>query len=159
MAAPDLSWLPPLVVYDQEEHWPTYIDRIYALFKAGMIDSRPPFRGRRLGLKKHPLTDGKEATFWHMITEGPEEAKRIPAFDRCARVEWPRALIAAADTDKVLCWSYRKKNKLRIGIALPDFSYKVVLDDRGEYLLPWTAFIIPESRRARYRAEYEAAPL
>lgn len=159
MVAHDLSWLPALVEYDQQEDWLVYIERIYALFKRDMLDSRPPFRGRRLGLKKHPLFEGKEATFWHMITEGPEEAKRVPVFDRCARVQWPRAMIAAADTDRVLCWSYLKKNKPRIGIALPDFSYKVVLDDRGDYLLPWTAFIIPESRRARYRAEYEAAPL
>lgn len=156
----DLSWLPALVEYDAaEEDWLVYTEKLYALFKRDFVDGRPTFRGRRLGLKKHPLLDGKEATFWHLITEGPEEAKRVPQADRCARVQWPRALIEAATTDKVLCWSYRKKSELRIGIALPDFSYKVVLSDRGDYLLPWTAFIIPESRRARYRAEYEKAPL
>jgi hypothetical protein len=155
----DLTWLPPLVEYDGEEDWLVYTERIYAFFKRDFIDSRPEFRGRKLGLKAHPLLEGKEATFWHLITEGPEEAKRVPAMDRCARVQWPRAMIAAATTERVLCWGYQRNSDYRIGIALPDFSYVVVLADRKEYLLPWTAFIVREKRRARYKAEYEAGPL
>jgi hypothetical protein len=44
----------------------------------------------------------------------------------------------------------------RIVIALEDFSYIVVLADRGKYLLLWTAYCVEqEHRRAKLRREYE----
>jgi hypothetical protein len=40
-------------------------------------------RGTRLGLKRSPLTQGREVTFWHMISAGKVESERTP--------EWRRA--------------------------------------------------------------------
>ncbi|MNH30689.1 hypothetical protein D3C79_909980 [compost metagenome] len=45
---------------------------------------------KRLGLKRHPVIQGKEATFWHMISEGNDEAERLPDLRRCERIRWPR---------------------------------------------------------------------
>lgn len=55
-------------------------------FYLDFLDSKPVFQGRRLGLKRHPLSQGKEATFWHMISEGTTEEKRTPDFRRCERI-------------------------------------------------------------------------
>lgn len=42
-------------------------------------------------------------------------------------------------------------------IALGDFSYVVVLADRGDYVLLWTAYCVEmEHRRQKLRREYEA---
>lgn len=61
-------WLPPLVLFEEfDGNWDAYLDAIYAYFRRDFVENRPTFRGRRLGLKRHPLSHGKEATFWHMI--------------------------------------------------------------------------------------------
>jgi hypothetical protein len=75
------DWLPPLVLLsDHGGYWHRYLDALYAWFKQDFIDSKPVFQGRRLGLKRHPMTDGKEATFWHMTSEGQDEENRTPTF-------------------------------------------------------------------------------
>ena len=62
--------LPLLVLFNDHGDWDAYLAAIYTWFKRDFVDSKPVFQGRRLGLKRHPLTNGKEATFWHMISEG-----------------------------------------------------------------------------------------
>ena len=44
---------------------------------------RPMCRGTRLGLKRSPLTQGREVTFRHMVSAGKVESERTP--------EWRRA--------------------------------------------------------------------
>jgi hypothetical protein len=86
------DWLPPLVLFEgYNGDWTHYLEAIYALFKANFVDSKPLFRGIRLGLKRYPLTYNKEATFWHFIQEGQFEAERTPDLRRCERIGWPRA--------------------------------------------------------------------
>ena len=70
-----------------------YLEAVYACFKQDFINRRPVFRGARLGLKKHPLLMGKEATFWHMTSEGNDEETRIPDMRRMERIKWPAPLI------------------------------------------------------------------
>ena len=52
-----------------------YLEAVYECFKHDFISQRPIFRGARLGLKKYPLSQGKEATFWHMTSEGDDEGE------------------------------------------------------------------------------------
>ena len=94
-----------------------------------------------------------------MISEGADEAERIPDFRRCERIAWPRPLIEHEGEPEVLVWCEpRGSNDDRIHIYLPDERYLVVLADRGNYILPWTAFCIDRNsqhekylkRHARY---------
>jgi len=42
-------------------------------------------------------------------------------------------------------------------LALVDFSYLVVVVDRGSYVLPWTAYYVEqEHSRTKLRTEFEA---
>jgi hypothetical protein len=42
-------------------------------------------------------------------------------------------------------------------LALEDFSYVVIVADRGDYVLPWTAYYVEHShRRNKLRKEYES---
>jgi hypothetical protein len=73
-----IEWLPPLVLFSG--NWNAYLTAIYDWFKKDFIDSKPVFQGRQLGLKRLPITEGKEATFWHMISEGKNEEERNSRF-------------------------------------------------------------------------------
>lgn len=136
---------------------------VHAVFARDFEGARPHFRGKRLGLKRHPLIDGMCATFWHMISEGQGERDRTPDLRRCERIAWPLAILMAADDEAmILSWKeHDPKRGTKILLALPDFSYLVVLDDRRDYVLPWTAHPVERehSRRKlenRYRATIAA---
>ncbi len=138
------------------------MERAYAIFQRDFGDAatRPTFQARRLGLKRLPEFDGKSATFWHFVTEGPTEAERVPDGRRLERIGWPRAMILEATQvpSRVKVWSNRRGSSLRWLLAVEDFSYLLVLDDRGDFLLPWTAYCVEqEHRRRKLEREFQAS--
>jgi hypothetical protein len=153
----DVSWLPPLEPFDGD--WDAYLDRIYAIFNADFIAAPPKTAfGKRFALKRLPIARGKEATFWHMIQEGKIEEERTPDFRRCERIRWPRCFIDQAENGELRTWrQVRNGSEQRIVVALKDFSYVLVLADRGDYILPWTAFWVQKMhQREVYRREWKA---
>jgi hypothetical protein len=150
--------LPPLILFtDYGNDWNIYVEALYNFFCQDFVISRPNFANKRFALKRHPIIAGKEATFWHIITEGKIEDQRTPDLRRCERIRWPRPIIEAFASYQVKCWKNKRKSEDRILIALEDFSYVVVLADRGEYILLWTAYCIHHShQREKLRREYEA---
>lgn len=63
------------------------------------------------------------------------------------------AMIRAVDTDKVRTWGEEDpKRGPKVLIALPDFSYLVVMDVRGDFVLPWTAYPV-EQEHARQKLQ------
>jgi len=155
---PDLpDWLPPLVLLtDYGGEWDRYLEALYEFFKADFLRSRPMFEGKRLGLKAHPLVGGKEATFWHFIQEGKVESERTPDLRRCERVRWVMPVICHASDNCVKRWVADIRGALRVHLWVETAEYLVVLDDRGDYILPWTAFCVTEPQRKKhYAKEYE----
>ncbi|PKN68491.1 MAG: hypothetical protein CVU54_14330 [Deltaproteobacteria bacterium HGW-Deltaproteobacteria-12] len=152
------DWLPPLVFFnDYQGNWDDYLDAIYTYFKKDFVDSKPVFQGRRLGLKRLPLTLGKEATFWHMISEGREEENRIPDLRRCERIRWPKPIIEHDGDSAVKFWRNRRESEERICLWFQEENYLVILADRGDYILPWTAYLVEKPHRQRkLQKEYEA---
>ncbi len=152
------GFLPPLVLLnDYENNWHRYFDVIYNFFRQDFVTSKPNFKGKRFALKRNPVINGKEATFWHIISEGGVEGERLPDLRRCERIRWPRPIIEAVRSEHVKCWKNKRKEEVRVVIALEDFSYVVVLADRGDYVLLWTAYCVEqEHRRQKLRKEYEA---
>lgn len=157
------NWLPELVLLrDFGGYWPEYLNAIYQLFLADFVHTGPVWPDRRMGLKRHPFRDGKEATFWHFIQEGPIEDKRMPDIRRCERIRWPRKVIdcfqgnAPAEGDRILWWKNRRRGEDRFLLTLTDFSYLVVMTDRKEYVLPWTAYNVEHQHtRLTLKAEYD----
>lgn len=162
-ALPD--WLPDLIPFDWNAIEAT-IERAYGIFVRDFFDPKTSlsFRGRRLAIKRHPEFDGKSATFWHLVTAGDDEASRAPDRERLERIAWPRAMIIEAESgsSRVRLWKNQRKRRgharsARWVIALPDFSYVVVLDDRGNYVLLWTAYTVREEHHGRkLRREHDA---
>ncbi|MBT9555754.1 MAG: hypothetical protein IV100_06975 [Myxococcales bacterium] len=158
MSDESLDWLPGLLHFESfDGDWERYIDAVYAVFRRDFVSSRPAFDGRPLNLKRHPISEGREATFWHFISEGQNEAERVPDLRRCERIAWPRPIIEAVTSGRVLCWPNTRGREQRFVLAVEDFSYVVILADRGHFLLPWTAYCVErDHQRRKLQKEWEA---
>lgn len=145
------NWLPDLLfLQSYNGDWGRYFDVIYNVFESDFVLDKPVFRGRRLGLKRHPEYDGKSATFWHMISEGKVEENRAPDLRRCERIRWPRPIIDNDRHPSLKIWAEeRGSNTKRIHIWYEEEGYLVVLDDRGSYVLPWTAYYIEHAHQRK----------
>lgn len=163
------DWLPPLIsLAEHNGDWDSFERAVYAEFRAGWVRSMPELAGepglagKRMALKAHPLRAGRGCTYYHLTSEGDDEAARRPDEWRMERIRWPRAMVEAIGTGRVLVWRTGRRirggRKPRVVIALPDFSYIVVLEDRGAYVLLWTAYAVAHKhQRAKLRRGYEDA--
>jgi len=153
------DWLPSLVRFTAwGGNWPQYLEALYAYFRQDFVESTPSFCGTRLGLKRHPRIEGKEATFWHLISEGQNESERTPDLRRCERIRWPRPIIEKADAPVLKVWRNERRGEGRICLWLEDAEYLVILAERKGYLLPWTAYPVTEAHQKRkLQKEYAAS--
>lgn len=144
------GWLPPLEelkAYGGD--FSRYLDAVYQIFCADFVESKPMFAGKRLGLKRHPVIQGKEATFWHMISEGNDEAERLPDLRRCERIRWPKPIIENAADAALKVWREPNGSGHRVLIWFAEAEYLVVLDERKDYILPWTAYPVEREHQQR----------
>lgn len=150
------AWLPALVLFgDHGGDWPRYLEVLYRYFQDDFITSKPVFRGEKLALKRHPMIQGKEATFWHIISEGRQEAERLPDLRRCERVRWPRPVVDHADASELKVWCNDRHGEERVCLWFEAQDYLVVLARRNGYLLLWTAYpVTEEHRRRKLRREW-----
>ena len=149
-----LEWLPSIATLaDYQGAWKDYLEAIYEHFHRDFVRSKPHYTGKRFALKRHPMVDQKEATFWHLISEGSIESERIPDLRRCERIRWPRIMIEAIGTDDVHVWRNVRGRNHRILIAVDDFSYVVVLEDREDYVMLWTAYPVEHAHSRRKLAK------
>lgn len=152
--------LPEIIeLSDFNGDWPSYINEVYRVFKRDFIIEKCRFRGNQLRMKKHPVMDGKEYTFYHMTHSGNDEKNRQPDLRRCERIAWAKPCIEKCDAWKLKIWEQERKGDKRICIWLeldgePD--YFIVLNVRKGYLIPWTAFVIEYNhQRRKKQKEYE----
>lgn len=156
-----MTWLP--AIEEMHGEWDPYCDRIFEMFERDVREAR--FHGRRVSRRRAPEVAGKPDGFWHVTSEGWEKdsSDRIPEMRRCERIPWIGPMIDAAGSDRVRC--YRSPRSVKHGhnivIALPDFSYVVILGmrqgDGGPYMLLITAFLPRGRRKDQFQREYEAA--
>lgn len=133
-----------------------YLEAVYAIFTNEFVRNKPTFRGTRLALKKYPVTDGKEATFWHMTSEGEDEENRIPDLRRLERIKWPSYIINNSEHPYLRVWENTRGTKTNVLIMHENESYVVILRKGNGYLLPWTAYVIEhEWRKRKFLREYE----
>jgi hypothetical protein len=152
------EWLPPLVyLQDYDGNWDRYLIAIYAYFRRDFIESKPSFQGKNLAVKRHPFIQGKEATFWHFISEGDNEEERVPDMRRCERIRWPRPVIETGGEPEVKIWENERREERRICLWLENQEYLVVLAKRQNYILLWTAYMVTRPHQKRkLQQEYEA---
>jgi hypothetical protein len=136
-----IDWLPPLVLLeDYGGNWGQYLNVLYKFFEEDFIDSAPTLGGMKVVLKRHPVEKGKEATFWHLISEGKSEEDRLPDLRRCERVRWPRPIIEHYDQPAIKFWVNERGGEKRICLWFEEEEYLVVLAKRHGYVILWTAY-------------------
>jgi hypothetical protein len=140
--------LPPLVcLADFSGDWSRYEDALYKIFCRDFKRDQICFQGQPLRLKRYPLSGGREATFWHLTSEGAIEVQRTPELRRCERIAWPRSLIEQASDPDIKVWQNERRGERRCCLWLEEESYLVVLAMRDGYVLPWTAYLGSMSTR------------
>lgn len=145
-----------LIFKNSEETREAYIDRVYKIFKSDFVDAKPLFY-KRVGLKRYPLRNGREATFWHFTTFGEKEDIRDIDIKRCERIKFPKIIIENYNDDDVKCWENERKGcEKRILLYFEKENYLVVLSDRGDFVLPWTAYPVTyKNQKEKLLKEYD----
>jgi hypothetical protein len=151
------AWLPSLIcLHDFHGDWERYEATLYEIFCRDFMKGDLAYGGLPVRLKRHPVLDGKEATFWHLISEGSVERERLPDLRRCERIGWPRALIEQAADPCLKVWENTRKGEKRVCLWLEAEDYLLILAHRNSYVLPWTAYMVTEGHRKRkLQREYE----
>lgn len=133
-----------------------YNEAVYNIFKDDFVFHKPIYRGKKLSLKAHPIVDGKEYTYYHFTHSGKIETERIPDIRRMERIGYPKPCIDNSESEELKVWRNLRGTKERILILHEEERYLIVLEDRKDYILPWTAFYIDYPHQMRkYLKEYE----
>lgn len=151
--------LPEIVkLEDFKGNFHEFEEYVYDIFRRDFIDDKPVYRGEILRLKKHPYRDGREATYYHMIASGEDEENRVPDLRRMERIRWPKPIVDNSEHQDIKVWkNVRRRNgkKSRINILFEREKYAVILDDRDNYILFWTAYTVSHRRLQRMLNEYK----
>lgn len=99
------------------------------------------FQKDKLGLKKLPLRDGKEVTFYHIVSEGENENNRNLDLNRCARIKWSKAIIESNYVG-LRVWKNKRKHKKNIIIWLTKADYVIIIRKNSNEKFLWTAYLI-----------------
>jgi hypothetical protein len=149
-------WLPPLVkIEDYDGDVFRYYEALYQFYCQDLVFNPPAFEGVTVRTLTEPWKDGKEAGFWHIL-EGGKEGDLPNELWRHERIGWVRAVIEAAGSNRVCVWKVPWQRKLvRPHIALPDFSYLVVLEQHAKFVKLITGFPIERQKwRDKKRKEW-----
>jgi len=150
------DWLPQLITYDAYNgRWDDFIEDVYQAFCDDFHNNRKPnlkYDNRKITSKRSPLVNGKPDSFWHVISgdinNGSSNGPEVP---RCERIKWIRPIIENHLHEQVLIWEEPEKRgaKTRTLFWLKDHDYLVIIANRTEYSILWTAYHIeyPHKRR------------
>lgn len=148
---------PNLIYFSEYQgNFKHYFEAIYAVFKKDFITSQPLYNGQRVSAQKHPEVDGIHRTFYHITHEGEVENYRTPDFRRMERIRYPKFCIENCKNRSFLVWEKTVGRDNRIHILNETERYLVVLTERKNYFLFWTAFYIEHNHTIRKKKrEYE----
>lgn len=154
----DLVELPEIIeLNDFGGNFNAFNEAVYEIFRKDFVINKPIYRGKRLALKKHPIVNGKEYTYYHFTHSGDIENERTPDFRRMERIGYPKPIIDHSTSISLKVWRNKRGTKNRILILYEEEKYVVVLEDRNDYILPWTAYFIEyKNQLRRFLKEYEA---
>lgn len=156
------GWLPDELPFEGE--WHDMADTFYARYVQDIVKGNLTYLGRRIAVRKHPLTEGKGSGFWHCISDGVIEDDRVPDPDRCRRIGWIRAIIENCDDDAVETWVETNRGQTDHLLWFRE-EYVVILSERGRaedggpdcYLLKSAYTTLRRRQREKKRLACDAA--
>lgn len=138
---------PELLLFSGD--WPSYERELYGIFESEIKDGCAKYGGLPVKCRRHPETQGRWASFWHLVQEGPVENDRTPDLRRCERIRWIRWVIENADSHpEIDVWQNTRRNGANVLLWFRE-EYLVVLGKRQGYWLLRTAYFTEHFRRSR----------
>lgn len=152
------EWLPKLIELNSfKGNWDSYLEHIYSVYTQDFIASKPIYNGTPIAVKRHPQEHGKDATFWHITSEGIVENERTPDLRRCERIAWPKPIIDNHNNNTLKIWKNKREGETRVLLWFEEAEYLVVLSERKGYTLFWTAYPVTRGHSKRkLQKEYES---
>ncbi len=103
-----------LTLADCGGNWEEYCTKVYDQFRLDFIASQPKYLGWWVRCRRDPIYEGKEAGFWHCVSEGRDEEARTPDLRRCERIRWVRAVLERSEIDPTIQrWSNVRGSEIR----------------------------------------------
>lgn len=145
------KWLPELIPCQNWSDFSNYEELLYSYFKIDFIDSNPTFEDKPVLIRRHPLENNREQTFFHVTSSEYIPGKpRVPDSKRCERIRWIRAFIENYNCNPKLCeacdgikvWEEPYKNNQRIYLLFEEEKYVVIIERRAQYALLITAYYL-----------------
>ena len=149
------SWLPDALRYsDFDGDWERFLTTVYQIFERDFKKSRPGYRGFPLSYDSR-LEDGKEAVFWHLISQYNERTgNREMDLRRCERIPWPSPIIEHSQDKQLSVWKNKRGKEIRILLWLEAMDYLVVLKESRNTVILLTAYCTDRDHtRNRLRRE------
>ena len=133
-----------------------FIEAAYRIFKKDFVTSHPNVDGKPIRMKKYPLVNEMEYTFYHITHEGTDEDNRLPVISRMECIPFPRPMVDNINHPYLKVWMNTRKGKDRMLIYHEAEEYLVVLEIRQDYALLWTAYPIERQHtKVKLLKEYE----
>lgn len=134
---------------DFNNNFTEYEDYLYSIFLKDLFNMKIFYKEKPVSLKKHPMYNDKEESFYHLTCKNYEWdiSKRDPDFRRSERLHWIKQSIETNHslTYKKDCFLVYKKetnNKVRTHLLNKEDRYIIILEERKDYYLLITAFYI-----------------
>jgi hypothetical protein len=164
------TWLPEIFdtsPYDlsDPEDVERCLDELFRLFRADLIDSHPMIFTRLV--RCHPgvgCGDGRGEGFWHVTSKEVHGrgSLRERDWDRARLIRWPRPVIeaVATRTDLRIWGTTGARQERKLKVAVDDFSYVVIMEDRLAEAILISAFPVPyKNYRNDLRKEWGRTPI
>jgi hypothetical protein len=146
--------LPDLVRYANFSNESEFLNALYEYFKQDFVYTKPVYKGTKLWLKRLPLRDEREATFYHITTTGKDENNRTLDIPRAERIRWIKPIIEIEDK-KILVWENERKKEENILLYLKEENFLIVLRKRKHGILFWTSYYTDKCYKHKLLREYE----
>jgi hypothetical protein len=146
-----------LLLQDHNGDYEKYEVAVYAAYNETFSSKQFYWGSKIIRHKQHPLIKGMSATFWHIVSTG-KGADELPDLRRYERIAWPSYIMdyCLNCCDSLKVWKNKRKGKTRILLWCEEVEYLVILDERSDYCVFWTAYPVNrEHTRTKLQREYD----
>ena len=149
--------LPKFILFSDFKQWEPYLDWLYKYYLDEIVNAELTFQGSPIRYRFIPMTDGKGFGFWHLISEGEDEEKRLPSLERCERLRWIKWMIQESDSNPdILFYESRRGSSTNLILWNQTIHYVVILGKRNGYYLLVSAYPVSGSRERTFKKEWLA---